>query len=86
MNTPNEALGTIKLRLMAIVLALLDDVPGMIEQTPLDRFTKKIIAELIQKQLPKMIENAVNKASEEDIEKQVLRIRDEIIPMILGKE
>ena len=84
-NSLSGTPSTIKQRILAVVLTLLDELPDMVDQTKLDTVTKKIVVSLVQKQLPNIIKNALTQSSEEELERQVLYIRDEVIPAILDR-
>jgi hypothetical protein len=67
-----------------MVAAILDDIPNIIEGSNFDPITKKLIASLVEKQLPKMIASVLEKTTDEKIENQIIYIRDDIIPFVLG--
>lgn len=75
---------TIKQRVLAMLEVVLDDLPKMIADTDFDPFTKRIIEKLVRTQLPKMIEDALDKIPDEQLEQQIIKLRDDIIPFILG--
>ncbi len=78
-------ISNVRQRVMAIVLTILDELPEMVQQTEFDKYTKGLIVTLVKSQLPKIVMSAINKVPDEEIVRQVSKIRDEVIPIILGE-
>lgn len=74
---------TIKQRLMAIVQLIMDELPAGLSKSGFDPVVQRIIKTLLEKQLPKLIENTLAKTPDEEIRKQIEKLRDEIIPFLL---
>lgn len=75
---------TIKQRVLAMLEVVLDDLPQLIADTDFDPFTKRIIEKLVRTQLPKMISDALDKIPDEQLEQQIVKLRDDILPFVLG--